>query len=443
MQDGKCSKSYPKPYSEITISDSNEYPVYRRRDDGQTFHKERVNYEFTNRDVVPYNPYLSQTFNCHINVEIATSIRSVKYLYKYIYKGHDRTAFSIQRDEGETIDEIQDYLDARYVSASESCWRIFEFHMHENVPSVERLPVHVKGGQPLPFDPATETAADVISRPDIDITKLTAFFDACVKFPAITTGLLYPDCPTKLVWKADQKQWKPRQRGYTIGRILFCPPSAGEQYYLRMLLYTVPSPTSWEDLRTVDGVLHPTFQDACAARGLLATDEEWDRCLDEAGLIKTGHQLRQLFAAILLNNSPLDPLGLFERHFPNLSDDCQYRLRTHFHIPSPTLPQIESLCLHELSTFLHRAGKTLSDYHLPTPSVDFNNLNGVPRIVAEELNYNTEELNAQWEVGYDQANAEQKEILDLVTSSVSRSDGESGLFFIDGPGGTGKALWRI
>jgi hypothetical protein len=40
--------------------------------------------------VVPYNPYLSLLFNCHINVEVCTSIAVVKYLYKYVYKGHDR-----------------------------------------------------------------------------------------------------------------------------------------------------------------------------------------------------------------------------------------------------------------------------------------------------------------------------------------------------------------
>jgi hypothetical protein len=39
--------------------------------------------------VVPYNPYLSLFFNCHINVEVCTSIAAVKYFYKYVYKGHD------------------------------------------------------------------------------------------------------------------------------------------------------------------------------------------------------------------------------------------------------------------------------------------------------------------------------------------------------------------
>ena len=42
-----------------------------------------------NRWVVQYNPYLLLKFNCHINVEICSSIKCVKYLYKYLFKGAD------------------------------------------------------------------------------------------------------------------------------------------------------------------------------------------------------------------------------------------------------------------------------------------------------------------------------------------------------------------
>ncbi|OWZ17455.1 Helitron helicase [Phytophthora megakarya] len=35
-----------------------------------------------NNWVVPYNPYLPQTYNCHINIEICTGITVVKYMYK-------------------------------------------------------------------------------------------------------------------------------------------------------------------------------------------------------------------------------------------------------------------------------------------------------------------------------------------------------------------------
>jgi hypothetical protein len=71
------------------------YPNYRRHDDGR---KEKVRgCELDNRWVVPYNPYLLWLFNCHINVEACGSIKAVKYLFKYIYKGHDRASV-VMRD---------------------------------------------------------------------------------------------------------------------------------------------------------------------------------------------------------------------------------------------------------------------------------------------------------------------------------------------------------
>jgi hypothetical protein len=55
---------------------------------------------FDNRWVVPYNPYLSMWYKCHINVEVYSSITVVKYLYKYVYKGHDRALVVVQPEAG-------------------------------------------------------------------------------------------------------------------------------------------------------------------------------------------------------------------------------------------------------------------------------------------------------------------------------------------------------
>jgi hypothetical protein len=88
MEDGICHSGYPKPFTPDTAIKEDSYPEYRRRDNGARFLKHGTIY--TNQDVVPYSPYLCAKYDCHINVEVATSILAVKYLYKYIYKGHDR-----------------------------------------------------------------------------------------------------------------------------------------------------------------------------------------------------------------------------------------------------------------------------------------------------------------------------------------------------------------
>lgn len=87
MNEGNCSKRYPKQFQNETITNNDGYPVYQRRNDGRTFisHKGET---IDNRHIVPYNMVLATMFDCHINVEICSSIRPIKYIYKYIFKGN-------------------------------------------------------------------------------------------------------------------------------------------------------------------------------------------------------------------------------------------------------------------------------------------------------------------------------------------------------------------
>ena len=52
-------------------------------------------------------------------------------------------------------------------------------------------------------------------------------------------------------------------------------------------------------MRTYGGTFYPTFKEAAQARGLLSNDSEWDVCLAEAMIDKTGKGLRHLFANLL------------------------------------------------------------------------------------------------------------------------------------------------
>jgi hypothetical protein len=97
MQDGWCLKGYPRPFRNETSLDENGYPLYCRRDNGLKVLVKGV--ELDNRWVVPYIPYLCKKFNGHINIEASISIYGVKYLFKYIYKGHDRVMVVIERVE--------------------------------------------------------------------------------------------------------------------------------------------------------------------------------------------------------------------------------------------------------------------------------------------------------------------------------------------------------
>ena len=102
--------------------------------------------QLDNRWVVPYNPYLIIKYNCHINVEICSSITAIKYLFKNVYKGYDRATIEVKNN-----DEISLYLDARYISASEASWRIFHYRLYNEKPDIIQLYIHLLGQHKILF----------------------------------------------------------------------------------------------------------------------------------------------------------------------------------------------------------------------------------------------------------------------------------------------------
>ncbi|GBM27572.1 hypothetical protein AVEN_97086-1 [Araneus ventricosus] len=83
MEAGQCKKMFPEEFRTETTMNVSVCPLYRRCPSDTTFVRGR---EMDNRFVVPYNPYLLLKYNAHINFEVCTSLRAVKYIYKHIYK---------------------------------------------------------------------------------------------------------------------------------------------------------------------------------------------------------------------------------------------------------------------------------------------------------------------------------------------------------------------
>jgi len=180
--------------------------------------------EVDNRFVVPYNPYLLEKFDVHMNVEICSSITSVKYLYKYVYKGHDRVMYRLECADGggdggnlapqlpagqaapgaahqAPVDEISRYVDARYLTSSEAVWKAMDFPMSGMNPRVDRLPVHLKNEQSVVLDAAAEGGGNIAHQQAArqealdraEKTRLTSYFDVCrVNNHADTFNGTYP-----------------------------------------------------------------------------------------------------------------------------------------------------------------------------------------------------------------------------------------------------------
>ncbi|RID47497.1 hypothetical protein BRARA_I04085, partial [Brassica rapa] len=148
--DIECRK-YPRPYNDSTSIDKSGYVLYRRRrNENESVVKSGAT--LNNTFVVPHNVNLLKKYEAHINVEWCNRTSAVKYLFKYITKGVDRASAVIEKGNTATTsdtvasgepkekvikqrNEIQEYIEARYLSACEAMWRTFAFHIHKRKPS--------------------------------------------------------------------------------------------------------------------------------------------------------------------------------------------------------------------------------------------------------------------------------------------------------------------
>lgn len=104
---------------------------------------------------MPYNPGLLLHFECHMNFEVCATVKSVKYVIKYLLKGGDMASFKFEankkpsgpgeeaedgeRQEGSASkaptqakkerNEIKEYLLARYIGPMEAVNTILGFEV--------------------------------------------------------------------------------------------------------------------------------------------------------------------------------------------------------------------------------------------------------------------------------------------------------------------------
>ncbi|XP_055915855.1 uncharacterized protein LOC129948797 [Eupeodes corollae] len=435
MKNWICTKKYPRRFVTETQTGEDGYPVYRRRDidnGGQigalNVRGRTVNID--NRWIVPYSPILCRSFNAHINVEYCHSVQAIKYICKYINKGSDQATFSVRN----AHDEVENYLNGRYISTSEAVWRILEFPIHDRHPTVVHLAVHLESGQRVYF--SAENMQNIAQNPPK--TTLTAFFDLCHS-DGFAKTLLYHEVPHYYTWA--NNKFSRRKRGQEVvghpgikkdaalGRVYSVHPSQSECFYLRILLHHVRGPTSFQDLKTVDGVVKETYQAACRERGLLEDDNQWETTLREASISQCPLRLRELFVVILLFCFPSEPLKLWDTFKDDLCEDIRHIAQeqgSDYDVYNKGLIQIENKLL-ELND------KSLRDFGLPSPNRSQNVVDAIPCRI-----YDVNELSEFVNSNVPKLVADQKIAYDAIIESVENNSGQ--LFFLDAPGGTGKTF---
>ncbi|CAN6814668.1 unnamed protein product [Brassica oleracea var. botrytis] len=278
MEKTVCTKKYPQPYNENTSIDKSGYVLYRRRrNDDASVVKDGA--FLNNNFVVPHSIKLLKKYEAHINVEWCNRTSAVKYLFKYITKGVDRASAVIEKGYTATAsdavassepkdkvikqqNEIQEFIDARYLSACESMWRTFAFHIHKRKPSVEKLIIHLEGEHNITVK-ETDNLGRVIRKPGIEKTMFI--------------------------------EWM------------------------------IKGPRSYDELKTFKDVKYPDFKSVCHARGYLDNDVEWHESMSEAARSATPFQLRDMFLTFLNNCFVTSPKKLWEHSWKSMSEDILYK----------------------------------------------------------------------------------------------------------------------
>ncbi|XP_074375245.1 uncharacterized protein LOC141717019 [Apium graveolens] len=210
MKQNKCIRHFPKKYSPSTTFDQFGFPIYRRRKMNNTVTKGKAILD--NQWFVPYNRDLLVKYQCHINVEICCHARSLKYLFKYCLKGHDRATVEIRggkrrSDNGENIDagedEIQSFFYGRYICAAEAAYRIFGFNIHYIFVPVLRLSFHLPGNKYCTFR-SNEPLQKVVAREKHKPSQLQAFFLLNVN-NSNARKYLYDEIPQYYVWNESDR----------------------------------------------------------------------------------------------------------------------------------------------------------------------------------------------------------------------------------------------
>ena len=432
MDNGKCTKQYPKSFQKETIVDpDNNYPTYRRRapeDGGRQIVCQKTGRLIDNRWVVPYCPFLSLRFNCHINVELCTSPKAAKYLYKYVTKGSDRAmvATEVEGQATQPRDEITEYMDLRSVGSSEAAWHLMAFPIARRYPPVQALRVHTQDQQQVVFDEGTEETALEQQRE----TELTAFFQInreLVQTQEVDALPTYVDMPKLYRYDKSKKQWirrKARSEDVVIGRVHSVNPLAGEAFYLRILLHNdhCRGKTGFEDLLTLPGGhLCETFQEVCRELGLLSDDQEWQRVLEECVSTSLCPQIRELYVVILMFCQPSNPRGLFDEFWQTWTDDFDQQGRRRGMVLEEN--QLRTMLLLDLELRLQSFEKELANFGLPQPTQEdlesVQNITSIdPVVIREERDYDVPELAASVEEIRPKFTHEQRVIFDIVIEAV-------------------------
>uniref|UniRef100_A0A1I7T216 ATP-dependent DNA helicase n=1 Tax=Caenorhabditis tropicalis TaxID=1561998 RepID=A0A1I7T216_9PELO len=488
----RCSKGFPHDKTPDTVMCDNHYPKYKRSSNNVFQLVRNGNFVTAGSEyIVSHNPFLLMKYGCHINVEVVSSIKTMKYMFKYIFKGADRVlleasenlnktnvspdsmtlrgnvfapanlnpaklhqrkkeaekmmkdaGIDVGKDEYVALNESSYMMDMSAMTACEAVWIISGFPMHGSSHIVHRGYIHEEGNDIFYIKRGVSEAQaeEMLSRKSEGMME--AWFEANqhpVLLPGssglTTNDLTLIDMFSFFRFDMKRQKFVLRKKNYSdriIGRIQSSQPRYLQLMATRLLAQTVTGPKSWEELRTVNGVVYKTCLEAARAKRLMNGEDEWDAAITEVAKSETPVECRRFFASILLHSAPANPSDLWMRHWTELVDNK----------PSWNEQQKKAHALRHIRFLLANHGMKLRDYELDDhfdaddlPEIDPRNDLDNPE--ASIGNPSDHEKTAS--EMYSRLNEAQRTVVDRALD-LDAKRGEERMMFIDGPGGTGKTF---
>ncbi|GFQ98566.1 ATP-dependent DNA helicase [Trichonephila clavata] len=374
MKNGRCTEIYPREFLKETQTGRDGYPLYRRRSPEDGGFSTVINIRHSEvvliTDGLSRTALCSQEYLCPYHVEYCNSIKSIKYVSKYINKGSDMAVFDVTSSDGIARNEVNQY------EMGVSSWKTDRIFFTEgNAAELAR------------FAPQT---------------TLTAFFRLCNEDEFART-LFYHQVQGITLGIVKKQEVESRKVGQSlsdypgikstdaIDRVYTVHPKNSECFHLRLLLHEVPGPTSFQYLKTFEGRICSNYKEACQVRGLLEYDEHWNATLEEAAFKHSPRMLRDLFTVMLQVCAVSNPNQLWINHQENISEDILHQVRIqqrNMDMEFSTEILNEALIIQDKVRSLSLGGSDLKSVGLPQPNRDSSTIDDVIR----ERTYNVSEL---------------------------------------------------
>ena len=344
----KCNYHFPfKPQQQSSLGERGRWLL--RRQPGE----ERI---------VGYNPQLLLEFDCHFNVDIASSSRCVFYLRKYFNKAPDQAAARLVKKERTLDEEMGLFYKARCMTSNEAAWEMSGWPFQFFEPNVEPLQLYTPGMQPVFFSPGR------VER--VDLSKTTSDVEIYFRRP---TGPAYDNVRFNEYFemftfgrgrRGDDDTCIPVHRIVNRRERCVCfvsnlNYSNAEQFALFLLLQQFPA-RSYEELRFGE----QTFAAAAGKKGLLANNgmAVHNAIFED---MRRRHfdpfQVRLFFSTLAVLETA-DCASLEELFFKHYASMTELYSLNHRHLQLDALRRIEELLLAE--------GITLSGiFSAPSPQL--------------------------------------------------------------------------